>query len=75
MVQVPCKIGDLAWGIRCYKGVLVPQRGIVSEMFFVSGMKLCIVVHHICRGEWGKSVFATKEDALKAISGGECEND
>lgn len=65
---LPCKIGDVAWGIRSYKGVLVPQQGKVSNMFFTDDMKLCIVVQHICRGEWGKKVFATKEEAELALA-------
>lgn len=66
-VVLPCKIGDTVWAIRCYRGVLVPQQGRVSEMLFTDDMKLSIVVKHICRGEWGKKVFATKEDADSAI--------
>lgn len=67
-VVLPCRIGDTVWAIRCYRGVLVPQQGRVSEMLFTDDMKLCIVVKHICRGEWGKTVFATKEDAERAIA-------
>lgn len=66
-VELPCKIGDTVWAIRCYRGVLVPQQGKVSEMLFTTDMKLCIVVKHICRGEWGKKVFATMEEANVAI--------
>lgn len=66
-VVLPCRIGDTVWAIRCYRGVLVPQQGRVSEMLFTDDMKLSIVVKHICRGEWGKKVFATKEDADSAI--------
>lgn len=65
-VEVPCKIGDVVWGIRNYKGIPTPQMGSVSEMFFVGNMKLCIVVKHVCRGEWGKQVFATHEEAYAA---------
>ncbi len=67
-VVLPCKIGDEVWGIRrSNKGALAPHRGIVSHMVFSEDMKLCIVVQHICRGEWGKKVFATYEDACAAI--------
>lgn len=66
-VSLPCKIGDIVWAIRNYHGRKIPQKGIVSEMFFCDGMKLCIVVKHIARGEWGKTVFATCADAKKAI--------
>lgn len=64
---LPCKLGDEVWGLQKSKGVLTPKRGLVSSMFFVDDMKLCIVVNRICRGEWGKSVFATYEDACTAI--------
>lgn len=67
-IVLPCKIGDTVWGIRCYRGVLVPQKGKVSEMLFTDDMKLSIVIKHICRGEWGKKVFATREEVEKAIA-------
>jgi hypothetical protein len=67
-VVLPCKIGDEVWGIRrSNKGALAPHRGIVSHMYFAEDMKLCIVVQHICRGEWGEKVFATYEDACAAV--------
>ena len=68
-VILPCRIGDTVWAIRSYNGRKIPQKGIVSEMFFCDGMKLCIVVRRIARGEWGKTVFPTKEDAKLAIKG------
>ena len=64
---LPCKIGDIAWAIRDYKGTKIPQRGIVNEMFFTADMRLCIVVKHIARGEWGKTIFATYEEAKAEI--------
>lgn len=66
-VEVPCKIGDEVWAIRNYKGIKHPQKGFVSDMFFTRDMKLHIVVKHIARGEWGKDVFATYEEAAEAI--------
>ena len=66
-VEVPCKIGDRVWVIRNYKGHKHPQDGIVSEMYFFEDMKLQIVVKNVARGEWGKTVFATREDAVAAI--------
>lgn len=67
-VALPCKIGDRVWAIRNYKGTLTPQEGIVREMFFDDGMNLVICVKHIARGLWGKTVFATKEEAEAEIS-------
>lgn len=61
--HLPCKIGDRVWAIRCFKGVKHPQDGIVSEMFFTKDMKLHIIVKYVARGEWGKTVFPTREAA------------
>lgn len=66
-VELPCKIGDTVWTIRHYHSTKRPQQGIVSEMYFTEDMKLHIVVKHIGRGEWGKKVFATYEEAQAAI--------
>ena len=66
---IPCKIGDIVWAIREYKGTKIAQQGIVSEMFYVGkNMELCIVVKHISRGYWGKTVFATQEEAQAVIN-------
>ena len=69
-VMVPCKIGDFVWAIRNYQGTPHPQQGKVSEMYFTKDMKLQIVVSHICRGYWGETIFATYEEAVKAIREG-----
>jgi hypothetical protein len=64
----PCKIGDTVWCIRPYKGIKRPQKGIVSEMFFMGeSMELCIVVKKTGRGKWGEKIFPTEEAALNAI--------
>lgn len=65
---IPCKIGDFVWAIRNYNGFPHPQQGKVAEMYFTADMRLHIVVSHIARGEWGKTVFPTFEEANKAIS-------
>lgn len=64
----PVKIGDFAWVIRNYKGVPHAQTGKVTDMYFTREMKLHIVVSHIARGAWGEAVFATQEEAEKAIA-------
>ena len=66
-VELPCKIGDRVWAIRSYKGIKRAQKGIVNEMFFTPQMELVIVVCHVARGRWGEAVFATQEEAEKAI--------
>ena len=68
-VALPCKMGDEVWGIRRNgshgkKAV----KGKVFQMFFGDDMRLCICVKGVCRGEWGKNVFATQEEAENAIS-------
>ena len=68
MISLPCKIGDRVYAIRNYKGVKHAQEGIVAEMFFTLEMKLHIVVKHVARGEWGKTVFATHEEAEAALA-------
>jgi len=66
-VVIPCKIGDFVWAIRNYNGVPHPQQGKVIDMYFTADMRLHIVVSHIARGEWGKTVFPTYEEASEAI--------
>ena len=66
-LEVPCKIGDRVWAIRNYRGHKHPQDGFVNAMYFADDMKLHIGVKHIARGEWGRTVFATREDCVAAI--------
>ena len=66
-VVLPCKIGQTVWTIRRYHDKKLPQEGIVSEMFFTRQMKLVIVVKNVSRGEWGKDVFATREEVEAAL--------
>ena len=62
-VVLPCKIGDEVWGLmKCRYGIR-PAKGVVHHMYFCEDMRLCICVRNVCRGEWGKKVFATKEEA------------
>jgi hypothetical protein len=67
-VELPCKMGDHVWGIHKinYHGYVV-QQGVVNQMYFGDDMRLCICIKNVCRGEWGKTVFATKEEAERAI--------
>lgn len=65
---LPCKMGDVVWGIRrAYKNRYCVKQGVVNEMYFGEDMRLCICVENVCRGEWGKNVFATKEEAAAEI--------
>ena len=73
---LPCKVGDEVWAIRTYgNGTKVPQKGKVSEMYYIDeSMRLCIVVKGVCRGEWGKRVFATLEDADRYLQANKIED-
>lgn len=66
--EIPCRIGDVAWGIRCYKGIHRAQKGFVNEIFFTNQMRLTISIKHVCLGEWGKKIFATEEECNAAIA-------
>ena len=65
--EVPLKIGDVAWAIRNYNGVRRAQKGFVREMFYTQDMRLCIAVDRVARGEFGKKIFRTQEEAEAAI--------
>jgi hypothetical protein len=68
---IPCKIGDTVYVIVKYNGIPTVKRGEVSQMFFVGEeMRLAIVVKKIARGEWGKTIFPSREEALKVIEEG-----
>lgn len=69
-IRIPCREGDLVWVIRNYQGVRHPQQGRVSELTITRDLRLMITVKHIARGEWGKAVFATYEEAAQAIKEG-----
>ena len=68
IVVLPCKVGDAVWAIRSYQGHKHPQKGFVKEMYFLPDMTLHIVVKHIARGEFGKAVFFTREEAEAALA-------
>lgn len=67
---IPCKIGDTVWAIRPTRGGhLCAMKGVVSEMQFIgSEMRLSITIRGRCRGEWGKTIFATREEAEAEIA-------
>ncbi len=67
-VELPCKMGDLVWGIKNFNRGKKVLRNSVNQMYFGDDMRLCICVKGVCRGEWGKNIFATKEEAEKALA-------
>ena len=64
--MLPCIIGQKAWIIRKYNGVAKAVASTVSEMYFIDDMRLVICVRNYGRGEWGKRVFATKDECEEA---------
>lgn len=70
LITLPCKIGDTVYGIRRYKGRIV-KSGTVSEMFCNQYGELIIAIKNVCRGCWGKQIFATHEEAEAALKGAE----
>ena len=73
--DIPCSIGDEVYVIRKVNGKEYARKGKVSQMIFVGvEMRLSITVSEIARGEWGKTIFSTKEDAEKSIKHGAIDN-
>lgn len=66
-VVLPCKVGDYVWGIKRWNRGIKAIQSVVTQMYIVDDMRLSIVVKGVCRGEWGRNVFATKEEAEAAI--------
>lgn len=66
-VTLPCRLGDKVYGIKNRGGNLSIASGFVNEMYFVDDMKLAITIRNICRGEWGKHIFPTYEEAKAAL--------
>lgn len=66
-VELPCKVGDTVWGIMKYNSKQIAKPGVVRQMFFGEDMRLGISVKGVCCGEWGKNIFATKEEVEAAI--------
>lgn len=65
--KLPCKIGDTLYGIRRFYNGMRVLRGKVSEMYYGDEMRLCIVLKNACRGEFGKTIFLTREEAYEAM--------
>lgn len=67
-VDLPCKVGDIAWGIvREFRRQYI-KRGRVTEIYFADeSMTPAIKVWKCCTGFWGKDVFATEQEALDEL--------
>lgn len=68
IIKIPCRIDDEVYVIRRYRSEPTIKKGKVSQMYFVGKeMRLAIVVENIARGEWGKVVFPTYDEAKQRI--------
>ena len=66
-VELPCKIGDIVWGIRHAGRNYLIKEAKVSDMYFSDNMELVVVIYNVCRGIVGKHIFRTKEEAEAAL--------
>lgn len=67
-VDLPCRVGDPAYGITREFGRQNVQRGTVDEIYFSDkSMIPAIRVRRVCTGFWGKDVFATEQEALDEV--------
>ena len=55
------------WTIRTFHGEMRAMSGPVREMYYTDDMRLCIVVHHLKRGFWNDTIFATEQEAENRI--------
>lgn len=67
-VDLPCSIGDTVWCVFRRGSTKRVVSGVVSQMFFTESMKLCIVVRHMCRGQWMEQVFPDEKTAELALA-------
>ena len=65
--ELPCRMGDVVWGLKIYRDKLIPKQGIVHQMYYGEDMRLCICVKGVCRGQWGKNVFGSEQEATEAL--------
>ena len=68
-ITLPCRVGDEVFGIRVHNRTRAVHSGVVTEIYFAEGMQCCIVVKNVCRGIWGKNVFASREEAEAHLGG------
>lgn len=65
-VELPCKVGDIAWGIDREFGRQYVRSGKVAEIYFSDeSMVPAIRIRKVCTGFWGVDVFATEQEALE----------
>ena len=64
---LPCRIGDMVWCVRNFRGRKIPRPASVTEMFFTPNMRLEIVCKNVGRGFWGEHIFHTQSEAEEKI--------
>lgn len=75
-IKIPCRVGDEVYAIRKNNQTWMIKKGKVHEIYFIDKeMRACIVVKGIARGEWGKVVFPTYEEAMQRIGQMECDTE
>ena len=68
IVNIPCRVGDMVWGIFRGGGNARPKLGRVREIYFCnSDMTPAIQVQKVCIGHLGKDVIDTEKEAWEAI--------
>lgn len=66
---LPCRIGDVVFGLRRYGDQRLLKRGKVKGMAYNEKMELEIHVNQIGKGLWGRDIFSNEIDARAALAG------
>ena len=67
-INVPLKIGDIAWGIRNFHGHFKPVKGYISNATIKKDLRVLYEIKYVCRGYFGEKIFKAKEDAEAEIA-------
>ena len=66
---LPCRIGDKVWCVTTRYGHWLAREGTVIEIYYKGKDMVPCVITMEGRGAWGVKVFATKEEAERALKG------
>ena len=68
LIDIPCRYGDTAYGIRRYRGQgLKIMSGYISEIGVTDRMEVWVAVKGVCRGQIGKNIFLTYDEAERKL--------
>lgn len=68
LIDIPCRYGDTAYGIRRYRGQgLKIMAGEISEIGVTDRMEVWVAVKGVCRGQIGKNIFLSYEEAERKL--------